>query len=71
MRATPSLSGDIVGYLPAGIDVSVRCQKIGELVRAEGYENEWWAYLPERDGYMTNIYISSPDNKLPGVSDCP
>jgi len=71
VRATPSLSADIVGYLPAGIDVSVRCQKIGERVQAEGYENEWWAYLPERDGYMTNIYISSPDNKLPGVSDCP
>lgn len=70
VRATPSLSGRIVGYLPAGIDVAVRCQKAGELVDAEGYQNEWWAYLPERGGYMTNIYVRSPGNKLPGVSDC-
>jgi uncharacterized protein YraI len=61
----------VVGVLPAGIDVAVRCQKAGQLVQAEGYENEWWAYLPDRGGYMTNIYISSPDNKLPGVADCP
>jgi hypothetical protein len=30
----------------------------------------WWAYLPLYSGYMTNIYVSSPDNKLPGVPDC-
>ena len=70
VRATPSTSADIVGTLPAGIDVAVRCQQVGELVQAEGYRNEWWAYLPERGGYMTNIYVSSPDNKLPGVVDC-
>ncbi len=70
VRATPSLSGRIVGYLPAGIDVAARCQKAGELVNAEGYQNEWWAYLPERGGYMTNLYVKSPGNKLPGVSDC-
>jgi hypothetical protein len=70
VRATPSTSADIVGTLPAGIDVAVRCQRVGQLVEAEGYRNEWWAYLPERGGYMSNIYISSPDNKLPGVGDC-
>ncbi|PRY30602.1 SH3 domain-containing protein [Pseudosporangium ferrugineum] len=70
VRATPSTSAAVVGTLPAGIDVAVRCQRLGELVRAEGYENAWWAYLPERGGYMTNIYVSSPDNKLPGVPDC-
>jgi hypothetical protein len=70
VRATPSLSGRIVGYLPAGIDVAVGCQKVGELVDAEGYQNEWWAHLPERGGYMTNIYIKSPGNKLPGVATC-
>ncbi len=71
VRAAPSTSAAVVGVLPAGIDVAVRCQKAGQLVQVEGYQNEWWAYLPERGGYMTNIYISSPDNKLPGVADCP
>jgi hypothetical protein len=70
VRATPSLSGRIVGYLPAGIEVAVGCQKAGELVDAEGYQNEWWAHLPERGGYMTNIYVRSPGNKLPGVANC-
>lgn len=70
VRAAPSTSSDVVGTLPAGIDVAVRCQKVGQLVNADGYENQWWAYLPERGGYMTNIYISSPGSKLPGVSDC-
>jgi hypothetical protein len=70
VRETPSLSARTVGWLPAGIEVAVRCQKTGELVNAEGYRNEWWAYLPERGGYMTNIYVRSPGNKLPGVLDC-
>lgn len=70
VRAAPTTSSEVVGTLPAGIAVAVQCQQAGELVSVEGYQNNWWAYLPERGGYMTNIYVSSPDNKLPGVVDC-
>jgi beta-lactamase family protein len=70
VRAAPTTQSRVVGTLPAGIAVAVRCQQAGEVVDAEGYRNEWWAYLPERGGYLTNIYMSSPDNKLPGVPDC-
>jgi hypothetical protein len=39
-------------------------------VVVDPYRNEWWAYLPQYGGYMTNIYIRSPGNTLPGVPDC-
>ncbi|MGW4048502.1 hypothetical protein [Streptomyces sp. NPDC004721] len=56
--------------LPAGVEVLVSCQKLGEAVSVPPYSNAWWAYLPQYGGYMTNIYISSPENRLPGVPDC-
>jgi hypothetical protein len=70
VRATPSISSAVVGVLPAGIEVNVGCEKSGQVVSVDGYTNAWWAYLPERGGYMTNIYVISPGDKLPGVPDC-
>ncbi|MFF7289645.1 hypothetical protein [Streptomyces griseorubiginosus] len=32
--------------------------------------HEWWAYLPQYGGYVSNIYMSSPDNQLTGVTQC-
>ncbi|MEV6397473.1 hypothetical protein AB0M39_22330 [Streptomyces sp. NPDC051907] len=56
--------------LPDGVEVLVGCQKRGEVVSVPPYTNEWWAYLPQYGGYVSNIFMSSPDNKLPGVDDC-
>jgi hypothetical protein len=70
VRAATSTSAAVLGVIPAGIDVAVQCQKSGQEVRIDGYRNVWWAYLPKYNGYLTNIYLRSPENKLPGVPDC-
>ncbi|MFB6892149.1 hypothetical protein ACFCX4_22895 [Kitasatospora sp. NPDC056327] len=56
--------------LPAGVDVLVSCQKQGETVSVPPYLNDWWAYLPQYGGYVTNIYLHSAGNQLPGVPTC-
>ncbi|WP_443073356.1 hypothetical protein [Streptomyces sp. NBC_01451] len=56
--------------LPGGVEVLVSCQKQGQEVSIPPYTNKWWAYLPQYGGYITNIYISSPGNQLPGVPVC-
>lgn len=56
--------------LPAGVEVLVSCQKLGQEVTIPPYTNTWWAYLPQYGGYVTNIYITSPGNQLPGVPVC-
>jgi hypothetical protein len=56
--------------LPAGVEVLVGCQKRGERVEVPPYTNDWWAYLPQYGGWISNIYISSPDNRLPDVKEC-
>ncbi|WP_413761275.1 hypothetical protein [Streptomyces sp. MMBL 11-3] len=56
--------------LPAGAEVLVSCQKLGQEVTVPPYTNAWWAYLPQYGGYVTNIYLSSPGNQLPGVPVC-
>ncbi|MGC5561558.1 hypothetical protein ACPYPG_01780 [Streptomyces sp. FR-108] len=56
--------------LPAGAEVLISCQKQGGTVSVPPYTNNWWAYLPQYGGYMSNIYVSAPDNKLPDVPVC-
>ena len=68
--AEPTSESERVGTIPSGVDVEVECQQRGEEVVVEPYRNDWWAYLPEYGGYMTNIYIHSPDNELPDVPLC-
>jgi len=70
VRSAPNTSASVVGTVPAGAEVLVSCQIKGQLVVVDPYRNEWWAYLPQYGGYMTNIYIRSPANTLPGVPDC-
>ncbi|MFK4694139.1 hypothetical protein [Streptomyces pristinaespiralis] len=70
VRAGTSTTTTPLTKLPAGVEVLVGCQKQGQQVTVPPYTNDWWAYLPLYDGYVTNIYMSSPDNKLPGVPLC-
>jgi hypothetical protein len=70
VRAGATTDSATVGYVPAGADVVVRCQQRGQEVVVPPYRNDLWAYLPEYGGFITNIYIRSPGNRLPGVPDC-
>ncbi|WP_217132107.1 hypothetical protein [Streptomyces sp. AC558_RSS880] len=70
VREDPSTGRPPLRQLPAGVEVLVGCQVRGQVVTVPPYTNEWWAYLPQHGGYISNIYISSPDNKLPGVPEC-
>ena len=70
VRMGPATGGDRMTQLPAGVEVLVGCQVRGETVSVPPYTNDWWAYLPQYGGYISNIYISSPDNRLPNVPEC-
>jgi hypothetical protein len=70
VRKGASTGDERITRLPAGVEVLVGCQKRGQVVSVPPYTNEWWAYLPQYKGYISNIYISSPDNRLPNVPEC-
>ncbi|GAA4929679.1 hypothetical protein ACFPM3_24625 [Streptomyces coeruleoprunus] len=70
VRPDASTGRDPLTKLPDGVEVLVGCQKRGETVTVPPYTNDWWAYLPQYGGYISNIYISSPGNQLPGVPVC-
>lgn len=70
VRRNPNTADDPMTQLPAGVEVLVGCQKRGQQVSVPPYTNDWWAYLPQYGGWITNIYISSPGNKMPDVKDC-
>ncbi|WP_260333400.1 hypothetical protein [Streptomyces beigongshangae] len=70
VRAEATTGATALTTLPAGAEVLVKCQKRGQQVSVPPYVNDWWAYLPQYGGYMSNIYLSSPDNQVPGVPVC-
>lgn len=71
LRAESNTSSAVVGSLAGPTTVYVVCQEQGETVTAEGYTNNWWSKLSSPSaGYLTNIYITDPNAKLPGVPDC-
>ncbi|WP_327122151.1 hypothetical protein OG206_01465 [Streptomyces sp. NBC_01341] len=71
VRSAPTTASAALTTLPAGVDVLVGCQQQGGLVSVPPYTNDWWAYLPQYGGWITNIYVNSPGNTLPGVGRCP
>ncbi|MFD9499476.1 hypothetical protein [Streptomyces sp. NPDC060035] len=70
VRAAATTSAAALTTLPAGVDVLVGCQQQGGRVSVPPYVNDWWAYLPQYGGWITNVYISSPGNTLPDVPRC-
>jgi len=68
-KAQPSVAARRVYAFPYSTTIRVYCQKEAELVRAEGYENNVWSYLPDYKAWMTNIYIKGPA-WLTDVPDC-
>lgn len=71
VRAAATTDSSVVTTLPAGVEVLVGCQRRGQLVEVPPYANDWWAYLPQYGGYLTNVYVDVAERKLPGVPDCP
>ncbi|GAV40446.1 SH3 domain-containing protein [Streptomyces acidiscabies] len=70
VRRDPSTGNAPMTQLPAGVEVLIGCQKRGQEVQVPPYTNDWWAYLPQYGGWISNIYVSSPDNRIPGVREC-
>ncbi|MEU6394641.1 hypothetical protein [Streptomyces sp. NPDC046939] len=70
VRPGPGTGSAPMTQLPSGVEVLLGCQARGEVVNVPPYTNEWWAYLPQYNGWISNIYINSPDNKMPDVKDC-
>jgi hypothetical protein len=70
VRADATNGSAQVGTVPSGVEVQVRCQVRGEEVVYGDIRNDWWTYLPEFGGYMSNVFFDYPDNRLPDVPDC-
>ncbi|MET8976923.1 hypothetical protein ABZX85_15015 [Streptomyces sp. NPDC004539] len=70
VRRDPSTANAPMTQLPAGVEVLIGCQKRGQEVQVPPYTNDWWAYLPQYGGWISNIYVSSPDNRIPDVREC-
>ncbi|MQA78398.1 MAG: peptidoglycan DD-metalloendopeptidase family protein [Streptosporangiales bacterium] len=70
VRSDAFLSSPVVTTLPGPTGVYVLCQKQGDVVNAEGYTNDWWAKLRDQNGFISNIYIDTPEAVLPGVPTC-
>jgi hypothetical protein len=70
VREEPTTTSRKMTVLPAGAEVLVSCQKRGQEVSIPPYTNDWWAYLPQYGGYVTNIYLSVPENQVPGLRLC-
>lgn len=70
VRLQPSLSANVVRVLGGPTPVAIQCQRQGETVRAEGYVNAWWSYVPALGGWVSNIYVDHPAYRLPGPPDC-
>ncbi|QNP68614.1 hypothetical protein IAG44_03415 [Streptomyces roseirectus] len=70
VRRDPSTANAPMTRLPAGVEVLIGCQKRGQEVRVPPYTNDWWAYLPQYGGWISNVYVTSPDNRIPDVREC-
>ncbi|MDX2646940.1 NlpC/P60 family protein [Streptomyces sp. PA03-1a] len=69
VHAYPATGSAVVVRLAGPTNVAVSCQKHAESVTAEGYTNDAWSYLPEYQGWISNIYMRG-DAWLSGVPSC-
>lgn len=69
VRAEPTTESGIVTVIPAPTTVYVHCQKHGQSVTYGGITNDAWSYLPQQQGWISNIFLSGPA-WMPGVPEC-
>ncbi|MGV9253087.1 SH3 domain-containing protein [Streptomyces sp. NPDC003697] len=70
VRAGATTGSAVVTTLPAGVEVLVTCQKQGQRITDATRASDWWAHLPQYGGYLTNVYVDTPGDRLPGVPVC-
>ncbi|GAA2822633.1 glycoside hydrolase family 19 protein [Kribbella solani] len=70
VRADAYLSAAVVRTLSGPTSIDVDCQKHGDRVSNSDGTSEWWAHVPALGGYVTVVYVSVPQDKLPGVPEC-
>ena len=70
VRADANTQSDVVTTLSGPTNVRVLCQKEGENVEYNGYSGPWWSKLKGQGGFISNIFISNPNHKLPDVPTC-
>ncbi|MGH4030326.1 cutinase family protein [Actinomycetota bacterium Odt1-20B] len=69
VRSAPSTSSDIVATIPEPTTVYVKCQRHAESVTYGGITNDAWSYLPQQNGWISNIFLVGPA-WMPGVPEC-
>lgn len=70
IRKEPNTTSPIVAKLAGPTTVEVKCQRHGQQVTISGHTNDGWSFLPQYNGYISNIYIQNPAAWLPGVPEC-
>ncbi|PWI14915.1 hypothetical protein DI272_12645 [Streptomyces sp. Act143] len=69
VRSAPALSGSVVTTFAGPTAITIKCQKHGESVTAEGYTNDAWSYLPDYGGWVNNIFVQGKA-WLDGIPAC-
>ncbi|MCM2417309.1 NlpC/P60 family protein [Streptomyces sp. RKAG293] len=57
IRAIPSAAGRLVTTLAGPTDIDISCQKHAESVTASGITNDAWSFLPNYNGWASNIFV--------------
>ncbi|MFR0357528.1 hypothetical protein [Streptomyces sediminimaris] len=70
VRADATTDSAVITTLPAGVDVLVDCQERGQPISDGTRSSDWWAHLPQYGGYMTNVYVDTSGDRIPGVPVC-
>jgi hypothetical protein len=63
------VDSQVVTTLAGPTPVFVEYQRRGDTVNAEGFSNPFWAFVPALGGFLSNIFIDTPDSFLPGVPE--
>ncbi|WP_275557920.1 NlpC/P60 family protein [Streptomyces sp. 5-6(2022)] len=69
LRSGPSSKAQATDALAKPTTVRVDCQARGEEVTADGVTNDAWAHLPDRNAWVSNIYLRG-GAWLEGVPEC-
>ena len=63
-----------VGTIPQPTNVRIQCQRRGEKVTisdgGKTYTSDAWSFLPDKKGYVSNIFVDHPAAWLPLVPTC-
>ena len=69
VRQDTTTSSAVVTTIPAPTTVTIKCQWHGTPVTDQGYTNDGWSYLPDYNGWISNIYIKGTA-WLDGIPEC-